>query len=103
MLLLADCILSLDGERIALSLPPPPLDVRAPAGRNLHFGIAAVDTARLVGREGQVGVLTTRSGILLMRLRILGVDAQLNVIRGVPVPPQTASSPHPATGTDSRA
>lgn len=83
MLLLSDCVLAIDGERIPLSWPVP-VDARPANSGWLGFGIAATDVDRLSGFVGRVGLVHTQAGIVVLRLRILRVDSALNVLTGAP-------------------
>lgn len=83
MLLLSDCVLAIDGERIALSTPLP--SSARPDRKAVVFGIAAVDATRLTRLIGHSGVVHTKSGVVLMRLRVVEVDSALNVLTADPV------------------
>ena len=83
MMMLSDCVLAIDGERIGLSRPTR-LPGTAKSPNRLSFGVAARDCDRARQLVGRTGIVHTQSGVVLMRLKIHEVDPTLHVLTGEP-------------------
>jgi hypothetical protein len=88
MVLLADCLLEVDGEVFGTSLPekgdiPSGLDGHPQSGiAQLSLGVSAVDVPRLTRLQGKVGWLVEQNGNHGAWIRIEKVDPELKVLVG---------------------
>ena len=83
MHVLADRLLAIDGLTLPLS---EPLGGDAMGGkrRELAFGLPPAELERAATRVGLSGVVHTRRGVVLMRLKLLRVDHELGLLFGEP-------------------
>ena len=80
---LADRLLAIDGLTLPLS---EPLRGEAAGGRRreLAFGLPPAELERAMPLVGLSGVVHTRRGVVLMRLRVLRVDPERGLLYGEP-------------------
>lgn len=83
MHVLADRLLAIDGLTLPLS-EPLPSDAVGGRRRELAFGLPAAQLERAAALVGLSGVLHTRHGVVLTRLRVLRVDLERGLLFGEP-------------------